>query len=124
MQTETTTEKPIGTVTYLDQPVNILGKRYEALVMFPVDGNGRATVRAKQYGTTQGEFPAGVRSFVVVSTFPELGADRRNTLHGDWTSLEQAQRFARSMGRGDKAFAVEVDPYLYAPAFGRVDALT
>jgi len=118
-----TTTNPIGTIIILDTPANFEGRPYEVLVTFPVNGHYRPTFARNQSEGRTGEFYAGWRRFAVVSRFPELVDASPVTHHGNWLSLDEAQRFASSMGRGDKAQAVEVAPYLYQPAFGRVGAM-
>lgn len=121
--TRYTDQNPIGTVTTLDTPHVYQGRTYEALVAFPVDHAGRPVDRSHQSGDRVADFYAGWRRFVVVSTYPELGPDRSVTHHGDWTTMHEANVFAASMGRGDKASACEVEPYLYQPSYGRVSEL-
>ena len=69
----------------------------------------------KQYNNMSAEFIAYLVGFEVVSAFGTV-------FSGKWATLEEAQRFARTMPRtpGNESLARACESYWYMPAFGRL----
>lgn len=86
------------------------------LVTLPVNGRWEACYPAFQYENNTGDFYCGLRCYQVVSTYPTGDV----IFHGAWETLEQAERFAASVG--PNAYARGAESYWYAPAFGRLAA--
>jgi hypothetical protein len=85
--------------------------RERALVTLAINAAGQPVTPRFQYEARTGRFICYRSRFVVVS---DLG----NTMHGEWTEQHNAERFARSL----PGVVKEVEPYWYAPGFGRASA--
>ena len=88
------------------------GKIYEGLVSLPCNGAWQPVYPEFQHGDNRQDFYCGRRNYLV----------RTNgvAMHGDWTTVEQARRFAASCDNGAKVLLCST--YWYCPAFGVVDA--
>jgi hypothetical protein len=91
------------------------------LVTLPMGGDGCPVYPGFERGVKSGapetaEYYVQVRRFQVVSPCGVV-------FTGGWETLEQADRFARSMGRsgGKDAVASECAPYWHHCVFGRID---
>ena len=86
------------------------------LVKMMCNGRWEPTLRPEgQCRNMTAEFVAYLVSFEAVSA---LGT----VFSGHWATLEEAQRFARSIPNipGKESFAQACKPYWYMPAFGRL----
>lgn len=90
----------------------------QKLVTLACNGAWQAVCPAFQFEGRTGDFVAFESRFVV-RVFPVFGSTDFVDYHGRWEDREEALKFARTCERGSQV--IEVAPYWYAPAFGRVD---
>lgn len=88
----------------------------------PVDPNNGWQATSKHTGHWAQYAVTGPHTWAVRVEYPTLGADHPpTTFHGPW-DLDRARRFAASCGCGKDAQPVEVAPYYYCEAWGKVPA--
>lgn len=96
-----------------------MAKMYTTLAVDPSDG-WRPTAKGDTGAWAQ-FLVTGPHAWAVRVEYPYLKSEAEPTVfHGPWDE-DKARRFARSCGCGDDARAVEVEPYYYCEAWGRVN---